>query len=457
MNLISSPVASLHGDISVPGDKSISHRAVILGSIAEGTTIIHGFLDGDDCLATMKAFQALGVEIESRPTEPRQSTEPRPLGSGTFPLNSSETVIIHGVGKFGLQQPKAALDCGNSGTSMRLLAGLLAAQPFDSVLTGDDSLLKRPMERIRRPLLQMGADMTTHNGRAPLYIHGGQSLQGIAYDMPEASAQVKSCLLLAGLYANGETKIIEPTSTRDHTERMLASFSYPIARVQDDLIITINSCHQLLATEITVPGDMSSAAFFIVAATIIPNADLYIRGVGINPTRTGILLILKAMGAKIRILNERLYGGEPVADLHVQYAPLQGIEINPSMVPAAIDEFPILFIAAACAQGQTVLRGAKELRFKESDRITTMAEGLNQIGIKAQALNDGIVIHGGVPQGGVVDSQGDHRIAMAFAIAGTIAQSRVIIKNCDTIATSFPTFLETAKQINLSVKRMDDE
>ena len=439
MNLISSPVESLHGDISVPGDKSISHRAVILGSIAEGTTIIHGFLDGDDCLATMKAFQDMGVKMEG-------------------PFN--QTIIIHGVGKYGLQQPKAALDCGNSGTSMRLLAGLMAAQPFDSVLTGDDSLLKRPMERITRPLSQMGAKITTKDGRAPLHIHGGQSLQGIVYEMPQASAQVKSCLLLAGLYAEGETQLIEPTSTRDHTERMLASFSYPITvtrRAQDDVVITINSFNQLVATEITVPGDMSSAAFFIVAATIIPNADLYIRSVGINPARTGILSILKAMGAKIRILNERLYGGEPVADLHVQYAPLQGIEINPSMVPAAIDEFPILFIAAACAQGQTVLRGAKELRFKESDRIATMAEGLNQIGITAQALEDGIVIHGGVPQGGVVDSQGDHRIAMAFSIAGTIAKSCVIIKNCANIVTSFPTFLETAKQINLSVTRMNDE
>ena len=449
MNLISSPVESLQGDISVPGDKSISHRAIILGSIAEGTTIIHGFLDGDDCLATMKAFQALGVEIE------RRSTESRPEACGAFPLDSSETVIIHGVGKYGLQKPSKSIDCGNSGTSMRLLAGLLAAQPFDSILTGDDSLLKRPMERITRPLSQMGAKMTTKDGRAPLHIHGSQSLQGIVYEMPEASAQVKSCLLLVGLYAESETQLIESSVTRDHTERMLVSFSYPIRTSKN--AITINSHHDCLATEITIPGDMSSAAFFIVAATIIPNADLYIRSVGINPTRTGILAILKAMGAKIRILNERLLGGEPVADLHVQYAPLQGIEINPSMVPAAIDEFPILFIAAACAQGQTFLRGAKELRFKESDRIATMAEGLNQIGIKAQALEDGIVIHGGVPQGGVVDSQGDHRIAMAFSIAGTIAKSSIIIKNCDAIATSFPTFLETAKQINLSVKRMDDE
>ena len=434
MNFISSPIESLQGDVTVPGDKSISHRAIMLGAIAEGTTTINGFLDGQDCLATLRAFQSMGVDIEGP---------------------NNQQVIIHGVGKYGLQKPKEILDCGNSGTSMRLLAGLMAAQPFDSILTGDDSLLKRPMERISRPLLQMGADITTQDGRPPILIRSSQSLKGITYEMPEASAQVKSCLLLAGLYAEGETRIIEPGLTRDHTERMLASFSYPIRKSENTVII--NSLSECQATDITVPGDISSAAFFIVAATLIPNANLYIRGVGINPARTGIIHILKRMGANIRLLNKRLCGEEPIADLHIQYAPLEGIDIPAAMVPSAIDEFPVLFIAAACAKGQTLLHGAKELRSKESDRIEAMAEGLKKVGIEAEALDDGIFINGGVFQGGVVDSQHDHRIAMAFSIAGAVAKDSITINDCDNIATSFPTFLAIANQINMSIRMKTDE
>lgn len=434
MNLLSSPVESLQGDMVVPGDKSISHRAIMLGCIAEGVTTIDGFLESDDCLATVCAFQSMGVSIDR---------------------SCGQTLIIHGVGKYGLQPPVAHLDCGNSGTSMRLLAGLLAAQPFDSVLTGDESLLKRPMLRIIEPLLQMGADITGVNGRAPLVCRGGRSLNGLFYRMKQASAQVKSCLLLAGLYAQGQTTVIEPDVTRDHTERMLVNFSYPVT--QSNGTITIDSKHTLLATHLTVPGDLSSAAFFIVAATIIPHSSVYIRHVGVNPTRTGILSILTAMGANITVLNQRCVGGEPVADLHIQSACLKAIDIEPSMVSTAIDEFPILFIAAAAALGVTTLRGAHELRFKESDRIAVMVENLKQVGIEACALPDGVVIHGGILQGGVVDSCGDHRIAMAFAIAGLVAKDSITIQHCASISTSFPSFLNIAKQLNLSIQVIDNE
>ncbi len=433
-HFISSPVQSLQGDITVPGNKSISHRAIMLGAIAKGSTTVNSFLDGGDCLATVDAFEAMGVRIEK---------------------NDDSSVIIHGVGKYGLQKPTEPINCGNSATTMRLLAGTLAAQSFDSELTGDDSLLKRPMERIRRPLVQMGADVITQGGPPPLIIHGNQPLQGICYEMPEASAQVKSCLLLAGMYAAGETQIIEPSLTRDHTERMLASFSYPVR--QSGNAIIINAAYECQGTHIIVPGDMSSAAFFIVAATLIPNSELFIRNVGINPTRTGLLHILKRMGANITISNRRQYGEEPVADLHVRHAPLHGIDIPESIVPSAIDEFPVLFIAAACATGQTLLHGAKELRLKESDRIGAMADGLSCLGIEAKALSDGIFIRGGTVQGGVVDSRHDHRIAMAFAIAGAVATAPVTIKHCNNVATSFPSFVATANHINLLIREIDDE
>jgi 3-phosphoshikimate 1-carboxyvinyltransferase len=432
-HFVSRPVESLQGDITVPGDKSISHRSIMLGAIAKGVTTVHGFLDGEDCLSTMQAFRDMGVSIDG-------------------PV--SQRVVIHGVGKYGLQKPKKVIDCGNSGTTMRLLAGLLAGQPFDTELTGDQSLLKRPMERVSRPLHQMGASITTTAGRPPLLIRGGQSLHGITYEMPEASAQVKSSLLLAGMYAKGETHVIEPGLTRDHTERMLTAFSYPIHK--SGKAIVINAASECQGTDVIVPGDISSAAFFIVAATIVPDAELFIRNVGINPTRTGIIQILNLMGANIKITNKRLCGEELVADLYVRHAQLEGIDIPAAMVPLAIDEFPVIFVAASCAKGQTILHGAKELRCKESDRITAMADGLKVLGINAKALDDGICINGGVLQGGVVDSRHDHRIAMAFAIAGCVAKAPVTILHCSNVATSFPTFVKTANQLKLKIQETDN-
>ncbi len=433
-HFISSPVESIQGDMTVPGDKSISHRAIILGGLAKGITTVSGFLDGEDCLATLRAFQSMGVKIEG-------------------PV--SQCVVIHGVGKYGLEKPKSIIDCGNSGTTMRLLAGLLAAQSFDSELTGDASLLRRPMERVSRPLHQMGADVITTNGRPPLHIRGARPLQGISYDMPEASAQVKSCVLLAGLYAQGETRVIEHGLTRDHTERMLTAFSYPIHK--SDNTIVINARSECQGTDIIVPGDISSAAFFIVAATLIPNAALWIRNVGINPTRTGVIQILKRMGANIKLTNKRLCGEELVADMYVRHSPLEGIDIPAAMVPLAIDEFPALFIAASCAKGQTVLHGAKELRCKESDRIGAMADGLQRLGIDAQALDDGIIIQGGTLQGGEVDSRHDHRIAMAFSMAGAVAKAPITIKHCANVATSFPAFVSTANRVKFMIQEIKDE
>ncbi|CAH15610.1 TPA: 3-phosphoshikimate 1-carboxyvinyltransferase [Legionella pneumophila subsp. pneumophila] len=429
LNFISKPVGCLKGEITVPGDKSISHRSIIFGAIAIGTSVIDGFLDGEDCIATLKAFQSMGVRIEGP---------------------DKQRVIIHGVGKYGLKQPQNIIDCGNSGTSMRLLAGLLAAQQFDSQLTGDESLLKRPMLRISRPLSQMGADVTTQDGKPPIVIKGGKKLNGVHYVMPEASAQVKSCLLLAGMYAEGQTKITENAVSRDHTERMLRTFSYPV-QIQDGTIVIDRNgeCH---GTRLNIPGDISSAAFFIVAASITPDSDVLIRNVGINPTRTGIIHILTEMGADIRILNQRAYGEEPVADLHIRYSQLKGIDIPVSMVPLAIDEFPVIFIAAACAQGKTTLHGAKELRLKESDRIGAMVDGLNQLGVHAEGFDDGILIEGGSIQGGEVNSRGDHRIAMSFAIAGAVASAPVTIKNCANVATSFPSFVTTANMLHFQIE-----
>ena len=433
-HFISSPVESIKGDITVPGDKSISHRAIILGALSTGITTVSGFLDGEDCMATLRAFQSMGVRIEG-------------------PV--SQRVVIHGKGKYGLEKPKSIIDCGNSGTTMRLLAGVLAAQSFDSELTGDSSLLKRPMERVSRPLHQMGAEVMTADGRPPLKIRGGRTLHGISYEMPEASAQVKSCLLLAGLYAEGETRVIEPGLTRDHTERMLTAFSYPIHK--SDNMIVLNAASECQGTDVIVPGDISSAAFFIVAATLIPNAELFIRNVGINPTRTGILHILKRMGANLKITNKRLCGEELVADIYIKHAQLEGIDIPAAMVPLAIDEFPAIFVAASCAKGQTVLHGAKELRCKESDRIGAMADGLRNLGIDAEALDDGICIQGGTLQGGTVESRHDHRIAMAFAIAGAVAKAPVTINNCSNVATSFPTFVSTANRIKLLIQENEDD
>ncbi len=423
------PGGRLNGEIRVPGDKSISHRSIMLGSIAEGVTQVSGFLEAEDALATLQAFRAMGVSIDG----PEQGR-----------------VMIHGVGLRGLRAPDEPLYLGNSGTSMRLLAGLLAGQSFDTTLTGDASLSKRPMKRVTLPLAQMGANIETNNdGTAPLHIKGACSLQGIRYDMPVASAQVKSCLLLAGLYAQGETEVIEPAPTRDHTERMLAGFGFPVEREANRVILRPGG--RLQATNIDVPSDISSSAFFLVGASIAPGSDIVLRHVGINPTRTGVLEILRLMGADIQILNERLVGGEPVADLHVRSSQLHGIDIPEHLVPLAIDEFPVLFVAAACAQGQTRLTGAKELRVKESDRIQVMADGLLELGVDARPTEDGMVIQGGRMGGGEVFSHADHRIAMSFAIAGLRAGAPIVIADCANVNTSFPGFVDLAAGLGLKI------
>ncbi len=424
------PGGLLQGEARVPGDKSMSHRSIMLGSLADGVTHVKGFLEAEDALATLQAFRDMGVEIEG-------------------PVDGCLT--IHGVGKHGLKAPKNDLYLGNSGTSMRLLSGLLAGQPFNSVLTGDKSLSGRPMRRVTEPLALMGADIkATEKGTAPLYITGkAGKLKGIDYAMPMASAQVKSCLLLAGMYAEGETSVTEPAPTRDHTERMLSGFSYPVK--QQGSKVTITADGKLTAADIDVPSDISSAAFFLVGASIAPRSDLLLKHVGINPTRTGVIDILRLMGANIEVLNERVVGGEPVADLHVVYSPLTGIDIPESLVPLAIDEFPELFVAAACAKGQTRLSGAEELRVKESDRIQVMADGLQILGVDAQSTEDGMVIQGGAIGGGVVTSHGDHRIAMAFSIAGLRADAPITILDCANVNTSFPEFKDLVHRLGLAL------
>ncbi len=426
---IAQPGGSVNGRIRVPGDKSISHRSIMLGSLAEGTTEVRGFLEGEDALATIQAFRDMGVVIEG-PQDGR--------------------VTVHGVGLHGLQAPPGPIYLGNSGTSMRLLAGLLAAQPFDTTLSGDASLSKRPMNRVANPLREMGAVIeTAAEGRPPLTIRGGQTLTGMRYEMPMASAQVKSCLLLAGLYAEGKTSVIEPAPTRDHTERMLRGFGYPVS--VDGNTSAVTPGHTLTATQIEVPADISSAAFFLVAASIAEGSDLLLEHVGINPTRTGVIDILKLMGADITLENQKEVGGEPVADLRVRSARLKGIEIPEELVPLAIDEFPVLFIAAACAEGRTVLRGAEELRVKESDRIQVMADGLETLGVKVEPTPDGIIIDGGPMGGGEVWAHGDHRIAMSFSVASLRATAPIRIHDCANVATSFPNFLGLAGQTGIRV------
>lgn len=424
-----SPGGTLKGEARVPGDKSCSHRSIMFGSLAQGVTHVTGFLEAEDCLSTMKAFKAMGVQIEG-PEDGK--------------------VTIHGVGLHGLKKPSEPLYLGNSGTSMRLLSGLLAGQSFDTVLTGDPSLSKRPMKRVTDPLKAMGAKIdTTEKGTSPLHIHGGATLKGIHYEMPMASAQVKSCLLLAGIYAEGTTSVTEPAPTRDHTERFFRGFGYPIE--QQGATVSIISGGTLKATDIDVPTDISSAAFFMVGAAIAPGADVTLKHVGINPTRTGVIDILKLMGARIEILNAREVGGEPVADIRIQESALKGIQIPEALVPLAIDEFPVLFVAAACAQGETRLTGAEELRVKESDRIQVMADGLKVLGVSAEPTPDGMVIQGGPMGGGEVISHGDHRIAMAFSIAGLRAKGEIVIRDCENVNTSFPSFVALARQLGLSV------
>lgn len=426
------PGGVLKGAFRVPGDKSISHRSIMLGSLAEGTSKVTGFLEGEDALATLSAFRAMGAEIEG-------------------PENGE--VTIHGVGMHGLKDPETELDLGNSGTSMRLLSGLLAGQNFNTILKGDESLSKRPMARVTDPLAKMGAVIGSDEGKPPLHIQGDNQLYAIAYELPMASAQVKSCLLLAGMYAKGKTTIVEPAPTRDHSERMLKGMGYPIEI--DGNTVCIEGGHKLTATDIDVPADISSATFFIVGAAIAPGSDITLKHVGVNPTRIGVINILRLMGADISLSNETETGGEPVADIHVRYAPLHGIVIPEEQVPLAIDEFPAIFIAAACADGQTVLTGAEELRVKESDRIQAMADGLETLGIDAKATADGIVIEGGTIGSGEINSLGDHRIAMSFAMAGLQAGGSIVINDCANVATSFPNFVELATQAGLEVDELD--
>ncbi len=431
------PGDALTGILQVPGDKSISHRALMLAAVAEGISRITGCLPGTDVLATLAAMRALGITIDQLPGGDLQ---------------------VHGVGLKGLAVPAGSngraplLDLGNSGTSIRLLCGLLAGQGIACTLSGDRYLCARPMRRVTDPLTQMGAQIaTTEAGTAPLQITPVQRLSGIRYTLPVASAQVKSAILLAGLSAQGETCVTEPVPTRDHTERMLRGFGYSVT--QQGAECRLRGGGRLQACDIQVPADISSAAFFLVGASIVAGSDLTLRRIGVNPTRTGVIHLLRMMGADITLSNQVEVGGEPVADIRVRAAALHGIQIPVTQVPLAIDEFPALFIAAACATGTTVLRGAAELRVKESDRIQVMADGLRASGVPVQVLPDGIVIQGGhLLQGGRIDSHGDHRIAMAFAIAGQIAQAPTLIENCANVDTSFPDFVASAQSVGLRVE-----
>ena len=428
------PGGTVQGEINVPGDKSISHRALMLGGLAEGTTEIIDFLAGEDCLATLKALQALGVRIE-RPAE--------------------RHVIVHGAGPQALQAAPGPLDMGNAGTAMRLFMGILAPQSFDSTLVGDVSLMRRPMERVAVPLRRMGARIRTHDGRPPVEITGGQRLDAIRYELPVASAQVKSAVLLAALQASGRTQVTEPAPSRDHTERMLEAFGVRVYR--EGSTVAVDGGQRLRGTTVRVPADFSSAAFFIVAGCLAAERGLLLRNVGVNPTRTGLLDLLREMGADIRLhphgpSASGLAGAEPVADIEVRASRLRGIRVPEAIVPLAIDEFPVFFVAAACAEGETLVRGAQELRVKESDRIATMARGLAQLGVEHQVLPDGLWIRGGRLGGGTIDSSGDHRVAMAFAVASLKATAPIEILDVANVATSFPGFVQNARQVGLQIQ-----
>jgi len=428
--LVVAPGGMLRGTLRVPGDKSISHRAVMFGALADGVTEIRDCLLGEDVRATMGAFRALGVRIEE--------------------LDGGRLIRVHGAGLNGLKAPSEVLDLGNSGTSIRLLTGILAGAGIPATLTGDASLQRRPMRRVTEPLARMGAQLATADkGTPPLTVAANAPLHGIEFQMQVASAQVKSAVLLAGLFASGRTCVEEPAPTRDHTERMLRGFGVSVDVAGHRVCLT--GGQRLRATSITVPADLSSAAFFIVGASIAPGSDVLLENVGVNPTRTGVLSILQRMGADIELLNARDVGGEPVADLRVRHAPLHGIDVPPELVPLAIDEFPILFVAAACAEGVTRVRGADELRHKESDRIATMAAGLAAAGIGLETYDDGIEITGGPLTGTTVESHGDHRIAMSFAMAALRATGPMRILGASTIATSFPTFTGLARSAGLAL------
>lgn len=426
-----SPVAgALQGKIRVPGDKSISHRAVILASLAEGTSNCSGFLDSADTRATIAAFRQMGVRI----------------------TQEGEVLSVDGAGLHGLSAPPDILDLGNSGTSARLLLGVLAGQRFSSTITGDESLLGRPMRRVAEPLNAMNADVcTTPDGTLPAHITGNRRLHGIHYELPVASAQLKSALLLAGLYADGDTVITEPAPTRDHTERLLAHLACPVRRAGRRITM---AGRPLRANRLQIPGDISSAVFFLVAASIVPGSDLVIEGVGVNPTRHAVIDILNRMGADISVSSLVEGNTEPVADLRVRYRPLRGVRIPADLVPIAIDEFPAIMAAACYAQGETVLEGAAELRVKESDRIHALAQGLESIGITVETRPDGLRVEGGRPDGGVVKSHGDHRIAMAFSVAGLAASSPVTVQDCKNVDTSFPGFIDCARQLGWEIQKV---
>jgi 3-phosphoshikimate 1-carboxyvinyltransferase len=425
------PVTQVGGSVQVPGDKSISHRALMLGGIAHGATRISGFLDSADCRATLEALRTLGVQIE------------RP-GAGE--------VLITGAGFRGLRGSSAPLDMGNAGTAMRLFMGLLAGQPFDSTLVGDESLMRRPMERVATPLRLMGAQLETHEGHPPVRIHGGAALRAIDYTLPMASAQVKSAILLAALRAHGHTRVSEPAPTRDHTERMLQGFGVQLER--SGATVAMRGGQTLRGTAVNVPGDISSAAFFIVAGCLAAPAGLTLRGVGVNPTRTGLIDMLRLMGAQIDIRPQQGAGPEPIADITVHAAPLHGVVLPEHLVPLAIDELPVFFIAAACATGETVVTGAAELRVKESDRLAAMASGLKAVGVQCELLPDGIRIQGGGLRGGRVNSHGDHRVAMAFAVASVRAGADLEIDDVANVGTSFPGFPAAARAIGLQLHEL---
>ena len=427
---ICAPAGPLHGDVAVPGDKSMSHRAIMLAALADGVSCIDGFLEGEDTLATARAFDLMGVRVDA----------PSPA-----------LRIVQGVGLHGLRTPRGPLDCGNAGTAMRLLAGLLAGQAFDAVLTGDASLSRRPMQRVIEPLSAMGARIASQpGGLPPLEVHGGSPLRGMRHAPVLASAQVKSAILLAGLFAQGETEVRESRPTRDYTERMLAAFGWPVAFEPGRAVLT--GGHRLLATDVAIPGDFSSAAFLLVAASLAPGSELVLRGIGLNPRRIGLLAVLRRMGADISEHDPREQGGERVADLVVRHALLRGIDVPTEWVPDMIDEFPALFVAAAAAEGVTLVRGAAELRVKESDRIAVMSAGLRRLGIRVDDTADGATIHGGTMHGGEVDSAGDHRCAMAFAVASMVAHGPIRIADCANVATSFPGFAGLACSLGFDLR-----
>ncbi|HJR72248.1 MAG TPA: 3-phosphoshikimate 1-carboxyvinyltransferase [Luteimonas sp.] len=422
------PGSPLRGEIEIPGDKSVSHRAIMLAAIADGVSRIEGFLEGEDTRATAAVFSQMGVRIET----PEEGVR-----------------IVHGAGIDGLRAPAAPLDCGNAGTAMRLLVGLLSGQDFDCELIGDASLSKRPMRRVTEPLARMGARIGTAEGGLPPLRIRGSALRGVDYTTEVASAQVKSAVLLAGLRAQGETVVREPQPTRDYTERMLAAFGWPIEFGPG--IARLRGGQRLRATDVAVPADFSSAAFFIVAASIVPGSDLVLKRIGLNPRRTGLLHVLRAMGADIVEIGAGECGGEPVADLRVRHASLRGIDVPQAHVADMIDEFPALFVAAACAQGNTRVRGAAELRVKESDRLAAMASGLAALGIRVQEFPDGADIQGGAFGGARIESNGDHRIAMAFAAAAQASRGEVRIADVSNVATSFPGFVDKAVAIGFRI------